>query len=264
MSDLQARSRPGRSFPAYPEPGLGMSVESIEGEAFFSLKDFLRVIWERLWVIVLSAVLLAGSAVAFSLLQVPTYEASIKVLVGQKQSEASAASLAGDVMALQDLTLTMAEAVHSRPVAEAVIERLDLQTTPDAFLENMNVEPIAETQFIQINYRATDPEMAHETANTIGEVFSEQVSEVSPSANSITATVWEPAVTPVAPISPNPARNGFLALVLGVMLGVGLAFLLEHLDDRWRSPEEAEQIAGVPAFGVIRAFKVPKSMRGAN
>jgi capsular polysaccharide biosynthesis protein len=192
------------------------------------------------------------------------YQASIKVLVGQKQEEAMPGTFAGDVMALQEITLTMAEAVDSRPVAEATIEELDLQTTPEALLGSMKVEPVDETQFIRIDYRDNDPEMARETANTVGEVFAEQVSEVSPSANAITATVWEPAVTPNAPVSPDPIRNTFLALVLGLMIGVALAFLLEHLDDRWRSPEEVEQVSGVPTFGVIRGFKVSKAARGAS
>jgi hypothetical protein len=34
-------------------------------------------------------------------------------------------------------------------------------------------------------------------------------------------------------------------------LGVGLAFLLEYLDDGWRSPEEVEQISGVPTYALI-------------
>jgi capsular polysaccharide biosynthesis protein len=35
------------------------------------------------------------------------------------------------------------------------------------------------------------------------------------------------------------------------VLGTGLAFLLEFMDDSWRSPAEAEQVSGVPTFGVI-------------
>ncbi len=65
-------------------------------------------------------------------------------------------------------------------------------------------------------------------------------------------------------MSPNPLRDGLLALILGAMLGVGLAFLLEQLDDRWRSPEEVERICGVPAFGVIPEFKASKITKGVR
>jgi capsular polysaccharide biosynthesis protein len=98
-------------------------------------------------------------------------------------------------------------------------------------------------------------------ANTTGEVFSEQVSEVSPGANAITATVWERAVIPEEPVSPNPLRDGLLALMLGLMIGTGIAFLLEYLDDSWRSPEEAEQVSGVPTFGMVPAIDVPKDKK---
>jgi capsular polysaccharide biosynthesis protein len=82
---------------------------------------------------------------------------------------------------------------------------------------------------------------------------------VSPSANAITATVWERAAVPDSPVSTNPLRNALLGLLLGGMLGLGLAFLLEYLDDSWRSPEEVEQVSGVPTFGAIRTFEVPRT-----
>lgn len=163
---------------------------------------------------------------------------------------------------LQQLTLTVAEAVGTRPVAEGVIEELNLKLTPEEFLENLSVAQVSSTQFIQVSYRDPNPERAQRVANTIGEVFSEQVSEVSPSANAITATLWERAVPPESPASPDILLNTLLALVLGLMLGVGLAFLLEYLDDSWRSPEEVEQVSGVPTFGIIPEFKVPKEKKG--
>ncbi len=225
------------------------------------IKGLLRVLWRRLLLIVLVATQCVGVAIGLSLLQTPVYEASIKVLVGQDRSRASG-NLAGDVQGLQNFTQTASELISTRPVAEAVIQELDLSTSPDSLLGNMNVQPAKETQVLQVSYKDTDPIEAQNTANAIGEVFSEQVSEVSPSANAITATVWEQATVPDEPISPDPIRNGLLALVLGTILGVGLAFLLEFIDDSWRSPEEAEQISGVPTFGLVREFKVPRRKKG--
>ncbi len=46
------------------------------------------------------------------------------------------------------------------------------------------------------------------------------------------------------------------------MLGIGLAFLREFLDERWRSPQDAEQATGVPSLGVIPAAPSTRNERG--
>ena len=230
-----------------------------------SSRAILRVLWRRLWVIGLLALVLTGVSVGFSLVQTPKYEASIKILVGQEEgSEVPAGGLGGEVQGLQQITQTMAEGVNSRPVAEAVIRQLNLQTTPEDLQKHLNVEQVRATQFIQVDFTDTSPERAQRVANAVGGAFSEQVSEVSPSANAVTATVWEQAELPGEPVSPKPVRNGLLALALGVMLGVALAFLLEYLDDSWRSPEEVEEISGMPTFGVIPEYKAPEAAKEAG
>jgi capsular polysaccharide biosynthesis protein len=155
----------------------------------------------------------------------------------------------------------MAEVVHTRTVAEAVIQDLDLHTNPAGLLENMSVEQAAETQIIEVSYEDPSPGQAQQVASTIGKVFSQQVSEFSTSANAVSATVVEQAALPENPVSPQPIRNGLLALMAGLVLGLVLAFLLEYRDDSWRSPEEAEQVSGVPTFGVIREFVPTTKMK---
>lgn len=235
-----------------------------DNEYALTLEDIFKLVWRRLWVILLSMILLTGAAVGFSLMQMPSYEASIKILVGQEQGNVSG-NLGSEIPGLQQLTQTMAEAVKTRPVAETVIRQQNLRISTEEFLsKKLNVQQISNTQFIEVSYRDPNPERAKEVANTIGEVFSEQVSNISPSANAITATVWERAATPEDPVSPDLLLNGLVALVLGLLLGVGLACLLEYMDDSWRSPEEAEQISGVPNFGIIPKFKLMKSKKTAE
>lgn len=239
-------------------PGSGMPAETAESE-YISLRDLLLIIRKRLWAVLLVAAVLTGAAVGFSLLQTPVYEASIKILVGQERGITEPSVGVGD---LQQLTKTMAEGVNSRPVVEDVVRELNLGTNSEDFLGRLSVEQVPNTQFIQVRYRDSSPERAQQIANAVGDVFSEQISQVSPSANAVTATVWERAAAPDTPVSPNPLRNGLLALALGLMLGVGLALLLEYLDDSWRSPEEAEQVSGVPNFGVIPQFEILKGKKG--
>jgi capsular exopolysaccharide synthesis family protein len=85
---------------------------------------------------------------------------------------------------------------------------------------------------------------------------------VSVGANAITATVWEPATLPETPVSPDPIRNGIIALVMGSLLGVVLAFLLEYVNDSWNSRDEVEEVSGVPTVGVIPKFTVSARRKG--
>lgn len=240
------------------ESGSNPLNEAGGGENVVSLKELLRVVWHRLWVIALVACTFLAVSIGLSLMQVPIYQATTEVLVGKKQDPESPAVLSSDVQGLQQIAQTVVEAIDSRRTAEVVIEELGLRVTPEQFLESLKVQQVPETQFIQISYSHPEPQQAQEIANTIGEVSSEQISNVSPGAG-ITAAVWEQAQTPEAPVSPAPVRSAALALALGLMLGLGLAFLLEYLNDSWRSPEEIEQVSGVPNFGVVPKFVVSRA-----
>src|SRR5829696_1715065 len=235
-----------------------MSARTAEDEYIFSLRDILLVIRRRLWVISVVAVVLAGAAVGLSLAQTPVYEASIKILVGQERGITQDPNYA---IGLQQLTETMVGAVSSRPVAKAVIHQENLQMTTEEFLSQVSAEQEPNTQWIQVHYIDSSPERAQRLANAVGDVFSRKVSEASSGTIAITATVWERAVVPDAPVTPNPVRNGLLALAVGLIIGVGLAFLLEHLDDSWDSPEEMEQVSGAPTFGIIPEFKDSKTQK---
>lgn len=226
-----------------------------EGEVVLQVSDVLRVLRRRFFVVLLVMCICAGIALGLSFLQTPVYQSSIKILVGQSQGIARDPAQATN---LQLLTLTLGEAVATYPVAQAVVQDLDLDISPRDMIANMNVEVVTTTQFIDVSYTDTDPRRAQWIANAIGDTFSEQVSDVSPKVSGITATVWESAVVPQAPISPNPLRNILIGIVLGSMLGVGLAFLFDYLDDRWQSPEEVERISGVPTIGVIPEIATSK------
>jgi capsular polysaccharide biosynthesis protein len=219
-----------------------------------SLRHLVQVLLRRIWMILLSAILLAGLVVAYNLQQTPIYEASIKIIVGQRAGVDP--MITPPIYDLQASAKTMAEATEGYRIAEAAIQRYNLPMSPDALLENLNAEAAAESQFIEVTYTDPNKARAQQVVNAVGVVLSDHVKELSPSAEGVTATVWEEARMPDSPIRPNPIRNGVLALMVGGMIGIGLAFLLEYLDDHCHSPEEAEQVSGAPTFGAIPSHEV--------
>ncbi len=188
-----------------------------------------------------------------SLYQTPIYEASIKMLVGQRSTEDTCFRLQRstedtcfrllgvDVGDPRDETLFVADAANTMPVAEAVVEQLNLPgLSAREVLQNMTAEPDPGTLFVDISYADSDPKRAQLIANTIGEVLSEKISEVSPDANgiTITATVWAPATLPKTPVSPDPVRNMLLALVTWGLLSGLLITARASLGNILRLPQK--------------------------
>lgn len=60
-----------------------------------------------------------------------------------------------------------------------------------------------------------------------------------------------PATTPTGPSSPETKRDTIVGGVLGLLVGVALVFLLEHIDRRIREPDELERLYGAPLLGVV-------------
>jgi capsular exopolysaccharide synthesis family protein len=59
------------------------------------------------------------------------------------------------------------------------------------------------------------------------------------------------ATVPTAPIEPTPARTTVLAAVVGLLIGLGAAFLLDYLDDKVRSENDLEVLVEHPVLAVV-------------
>jgi succinoglycan biosynthesis transport protein ExoP len=71
-------------------------------------------------------------------------------------------------------------------------------------------------------------------------------------------TVVDPASPPPQPASPRVLLNTILAALVGLLIALGLAFLLDYLDDTVKSTDDVEVVAGLPTLGTIT------KMRGAK
>jgi tyrosine-protein kinase Etk/Wzc len=87
-----------------------------------------------------------------------------------------------------------------------------------------------------------------------------QLSRISESADGGTVRIIDSALLPDHAVSPNRKRNFLMSLALGLMLGFGLAVLLERLDDSVRSPLELSDNFALPVLGLIPAIGSSETM----
>ncbi len=74
---------------------------------------------------------------------------------------------------------------------------------------------------------------------------------IASSVNTSSIKIVDPAVAPVKKYRPRPALNIIIGLISGFLLGLGLAFLREALDQTVRSTEDLQRITGLPVLGLI-------------
>ena len=67
--------------------------------------------------------------------------------------------------------------------------------------------------------------------------------------------IAKPAVVPLSPVRPRTMTNVLLAMIVGGMLAVGAAFLVEYLDDTVKSPDDVTRVTGLSTLGAIARLK---------
>ncbi len=143
------------------------------------LRDIAQAFLKRPGVILLVVLGFVGPTLGVSLWQTPVYEASAKLVVGQKPPDPTQDYflLSHNVEGLQLILPAVVDAIDSPPFAEEVIQRLGLRMEPAELLENLSVEQEGSTVFFQLSYRDADPERAQRIVNAVGAVSSERIPE---------------------------------------------------------------------------------------
>ena len=212
------------------------------------LKEYLSIIWDRKWLIIgvtLLAILISG-IISFFVLK-PVYETSTTILIGKSNSSQQAINF-DDVMLNQKLVNTYGEIIKSKTVLNEVITNLKLGQSTSSLKENVKISPVSDTEIIEIKVSNSNPKLATDIANDLAQVSMKNVKEIMKIDN---VQVIDRAEIPKGPIKPNKMMNMAIAAVLGFMIGIGIVFLREYLDNTIKSPNDIEKYLGLSTIGVI-------------
>ncbi|MGM8215887.1 YveK family protein [Bacillaceae bacterium W0354] len=218
-------------------------------EETISLKEILEVIKKRIKLIILITFLAAFASAVFTIYFItPTYQSSSQFIVSQKESvnEYNVNEIRTNV----ELINTYNVIIKSPAILDYVIQELNLNLSVNQLANMINVSNASGSQVVNVTVTNTDPYLAANIANTTVEVFQKQIPILMNVDNVNILSTANVGPNP-APVSPNIKLNIAIAIVLGVMVSVGLAFLLEFFDNSIKSEQDIENILDLPVMGVI-------------
>jgi capsular exopolysaccharide synthesis family protein len=251
----------------------------------------LSVLRARWWMVVLCPIVAFAVAVIYVERQPKQYTATAKLQFSTNSLPSQVAGVAtNQPVDPEGVKATDLQLVTTEPVAALVVKALKLKETPAALLEEVSASNPQNDYIVDVSVTDSSPVRAAGIANAFAQqyvVYSEtqnaeqlvkgeqlitRKEEQLPPTDTVdranlhslyqkllllqavqtsNAQVVNTATVPTSPSSPKKKTTAAIALVVGALLGIGLAFLLNLIDRRVRSWEQFEELYGVPALASI-------------
>ncbi|MBD2848582.1 lipopolysaccharide biosynthesis protein [Paenibacillus sp. IB182496] len=218
------------------------------------LKQYWSVIRKRLWFILLLIVVACTATGVYSYTFItPKYEASTKLIVNQTggSSDLLAKLDLGTINSNIQLVKTYKEIIKTPRIMDLVVERYpDLGVSSGELIRKVSVSSINDTQVMSVTAQDGSYARAAKIANAVSKVFVSQIPVLMKMDNVSVLNEANPQAG-APPIAPNPPLNIAAAFMVALMLSVGIAFLLDYLDDTIKTEEDITELLGLPTLSVI-------------
>lgn len=228
-------------------------------EETISLRELFAVLRKRLWLIVLITIIAATvSAVISFFVLTPVYQSKTQILVNQAKSDEQLYNMQA-VQTNVQLINTYNDIIKSPAILDKVVKELKLDGSAASLSGQIQVTSAQNSQVAQIVVQDTSAKRATDIANTTASVFQKEVPKIMNIDNVKVLSKATLGEKP-SPVKPQPLLNVAIAVVVGLMIGVGLSFLLEYLDNTLKTEQDIENLLELPVMGVVTTIKdVPKA-----
>lgn len=228
-------------------------------EVEIDLMEYINIIKRRLWIVIMLPLLfslLSGVVTIFYLPEIYEADSTVYVISNRNVMEdnlnvsVSQSDMMSDLRLSDILANDYQELVRRRVVLNEVIDSLGYQQilSPSQLSNMITVDLKRNTRIMQIKVKNEDPQMAAILADRVTQVLSEIVSDRFELEN---ITIIDEAIVPTNPVSPRLNLNIAIAFVLGLMVALGVAFLLEYLDNTLKTGDDVEKYLKLPVLAVV-------------
>lgn len=211
------------------------------------LSDYLRILRQRGWIIVLTAVLTAGAAFGFSKMQTEIYESQLNLLVRPARLDF------GQTQAVKELLGGYEAWLNSSLRAQDVINILELDMTADELIGNVAFASDSLQRTVQISVKNSRPEVANDIAIAWANLLiQDQQIENDKNRQEDRIDILFQDNPKNSLDSPKTKINTAAGAVFGALLGIIIIFLLEWIESGvMRRTQDVERYLDIPVIGRI-------------
>lgn len=219
------------------------------------LREYLRVL-RRQWVVVVVGVLL-GAAVGVVLIvrATPLYSSTARLFVSTPGGDSANAQMYQGGLFSQQRVKSYADLIKGSTVAERVLLRLGSDESPTVLMTQISATADPDSVILRVTATDADPLRAQQLAQTTAQVFTEYVGELEssedPARSPIRANIVDAASLPTSPVYPRPLITIGLGAIIGLLVGLAVAWLREALDTTLKTVDDVQKVTGASMLGSV-------------
>lgn len=223
-------------------------------ETTIKLSDLIKILKRFAFLIISIMIVFIGIAVALNYFVLkPIYKAETQILVNQKYEKKDQYPSSQQIDADLQLINTYNVIIKSPVILSKVINNLNLDSTPEELNKQISVSSTNNSQVLSIQVENPSAAKAVEISNEVAQVFESEIPRLMKVDNINILSIAKLDENPT-PIKPNKILNIGIAAIIGLLLGIGIAILIETFDTKIKSERDIEEILDVPIIGSISAI----------
>ena len=207
-------------------------------EEEIDLLKLAKVLWRKIWVILICAVVLGIAGYYWTYRKMYTsYRSSALLYVNNNSVSLGSAKLSissGDIKAVNNLMETYSVILNSRNTLTEIIEETGIPFTYEELKSMIKTETVGDTAIFKITVTTPDPELSAHLANSILEVLPGKIATIIEGAS---AQIVDYAVTGEPVVNGNPIKTAAIGALIGIVLSCGVIIFLSLIDTKIRNEE---------------------------
>lgn len=220
-----------------------------------NLRDLFSFFWRKLPIVLFATSIIFALGIGYTtFLKTPLYSGNTTLILVKSNNgyeQGSSTQTQNDILLNQKLVSTYSEIIKSRRVLNQVVDELKLEYSSNELSNNITVSSISDTEIIKISVSDESNKKAAQIANTIANVFKEEIMEIYNLEN---VSIIDKAEVQDNPYNIQIMKEAIIYFAIGLVISSGVMFVIYYFDTSVKSSEEIESKLGIPVIGNVPKY----------